>query len=357
MIKTVEWTKDGVRMLDQRLLPSQEVYLMLRSYDEVAEAIKKMVVRGAPAIGVSAAMGIALGASQSVGTSIADLEDDFQYICDYMGKTRPTAVNLFWAIERMRATFRRAKATTNEVEELKKILVAEALAIFEEDIAANRAIGKFGGPLIPDGATVLTHCNAGALATAGDYGTALGVIRGARDAGKKIAVIADETRPFLQGLRLTAWELAKDDIPVTVITDNMAGHVMKNGKVDAVVVGADRIAANGDTANKIGTYMVAVLAREHNIPFYVAAPLTTLDMSLQSGDQIPIEERDPSEVTHIREQQLAPDGIAVHNPAFDVTPNHFIAAIITDKGVARAPYEESLRKLATDKTHEHTDRC
>src|SRR5690349_6170610 len=345
MIKTVEWTKDGVRMLDQRLLPSQEVYLTLRSYDEVAEAIRKMVVRGAPAIGVSAAMGIALGASQSVGTSIADLEDDFQYICDYMGKTRPTAVNLFWAIERMRVTFRRAKATTNDVEELKKILVAEALAIFEEDIAANRAIGKFGGPLIPDGATVLTHCNAGALATAGDYGTALGVIRGARDAGKRIAVIADETRPFLQGLRLTAWELAKDDIPVTVITDNMAGHVMKSGKVDAVIVGADRIAANGDTANKIGTYMVAVLAREHNIPFYVAAPLTTLDLSLSSGEQIPIEERDPMEVTHIRDQQIAPDGINVHNPAFDVTPNHLITAIITDKGVARPPFERTLKAL------------
>ena len=351
MIKTVEWTNEGVRMLDQRLLPSQEVYLMLRSYDEVAEAIKKMVVRGAPAIGVSAAMGIALGASQSVGTSVADLEDDFQYICDEMGKTRPTAVNLFWAIERMRATFRRAKAM-NDVEDVKKVLVAEAQAIFEEDIAANRAIGKFGGPLIPDGATVLTHCNAGALATAGDYGTALGVIRGARDAGKKISVIADETRPFLQGLRLTAWELAKDDIPVTVITDNMAGHVMKSGKVDAVVVGADRIAANGDTANKIGTYMVAVLAREHNIPFYVAAPLTTLDLSLKSGDEIPIEERDPTEVTHIREQQLAPDGIAVHNPAFDVTPNQLIAAIITDKGVARAPYVESLQKLASGDTDE-----
>ena len=344
MIKTVEWTKDGVRMLDQRLLPSQEIYLMLRSYDEVAEAIRKMVVRGAPAIGVSAAMGIALGASQSVGTSIADLEDDFQYICDYMGKTRPTAVNLFWAIERMRATFRRAKATS-DVEQLKKILVDEALAIFQEDIAANRAIGKFGSPLIPDGATVLTHCNAGALATSGDYGTALGVVRGARDAGKKIAVIADETRPFLQGLRLTAWELAKDEIPVTVITDNMAGHVMKSGKVDAVVVGADRIAANGDTANKIGTYMVAVLAREHNIPFYVAAPLTTLDLSLKSGEEIPIEERDPVEVTHIGEQQLAPEGVDVHNPAFDVTPNRLITAIITDKGVARPPYDESLKEL------------
>lgn len=344
MIKTVEWTKDGVRMLDQRALPAQETYLMLRSYDEVAEAIKKMVIRGAPAIGVAAAMGIALGASQSVGTSIADLEDDLQYICDEMGKTRPTAVNLFWAIERMRSTFRRAK-TTHDVEEVKKILVAEAQAIFNEDITANRAIGRHGGPLIPDGATVLTHCNAGALATAGDYGTALGVIRGARDAGKKVAVIADETRPFLQGLRLTAWELAKDDIPVTVITDNMAGHVMKSGKVDAVVVGADRIAANGDTANKIGTYMVAVLAREHKIPFYVAAPLTTLDLSLSSGDEIPIEERDEREITHIREYQLAPDGVGVHNPAFDVTPNELIAAIITDKGVARAPYTESLKQL------------
>ena len=344
MIKTVEWTKDGVSMLDQRKLPAEEIYLMLRSYDEVAEAIRKMVIRGAPAIGVAAAMGIALGASQSVGTSVADLEDDLLYICDVMAKTRPTAVNLFWAIERMRATFQRAK-TKNDVEEVKKILVAEALAIFEEDITANRAIGKFGGPLIPDGATVLTHCNAGALATAGDYGTALGVIRGARDAGKKIAVIADETRPFLQGLRLTAWELAKDEIPVTVITDNMAGHVMKSGKVDAVVVGADRIAANGDTANKIGTYMVAVLAREHNIPFYVAAPLTTLDLTLKSGEEIPIEERDEKEVTHIHEYQLAPDGINVHNPAFDVTPNHLITAIITDKGVARPPYEEALKQL------------
>lgn len=347
MIKTVEWTKDGVSMLDQRLLPAEEKYLMLRSYDEVAEAIRKMVVRGAPAIGVSAAMGIALGASQSVGTSVADLEDDLNYICDVMGKTRPTAVNLFWAIERMRATFERAKPL-NDVEEIKKILVAEAQAIFDEDIKANRSIGRFGAPLIADGATVLTHCNAGALATAGDYGTALGVIRGARDAGKRVAVIADETRPFLQGLRLTAWELAKDDIPVTVITDNMAGHVMKSGKVDTVVVGADRIAANGDTANKIGTYMVAVLAKEHGIPFYVAAPMTTLDLSLSSGEQIPIEERDPMEVTHIKDFQMAPSGIDVHNPAFDVTPNHLITAIITDKGVARAPFEESLRRLGKE---------
>ena len=354
MIKTVEWTKEGVRMLDQRLLPSEEKYLMLRSYDEVAEAIKKMVVRGAPAIGVSAAMGIALGANQSVGTSVADLEDDLGYIFDVMGKTRPTAVNLFWAIDRMRSRFQREKKV-GDVEKVKEALVAEALAIFEEDIAANRAIGGFGAPLIRDGSTVLTHCNAGALATAGDYGTALGVIRGAIDAGKNVAVIADETRPFLQGLRLTAWELAKDNIPVTVITDNMAGHVMKNGQVDVVVVGADRIASNGDTANKIGTYMVAVLAKQHNIPFYVAAPITTLDLTLASGDEIPIEERDASEVTHIRNHQLAPDGISVQNPAFDVTPNELITAIITDRGVAEAPFEASLRKLCDSaKTAEKT---
>jgi methylthioribose-1-phosphate isomerase len=345
MIKTVEWTDEGVRMLDQRILPMEEKYLTLRSYDEVADAIKKMIVRGAPAIGVSAAFGLALGAKQSVGTSISDLEYDFDYMCEVMGSTRPTAVNLFWAIERMRACLRRAKAETTDVEEAKRQLVAEAQAIFKEDIEANRSLGRFGGELIPDGATVLTHCNAGALATAGDYGTALGVIRGAIDAGKRVAVIADETRPFLQGSRLTAWELAKDKIPVTLITDNMAGHVMKQGKVDAVVVGADRIAANGDTANKIGTYMVAVLAKQHDIPFYVAAPISTLDLTLSSGEEIPIEERDPREVTHLREHQLAPDGIEVQNFAFDITPNELIAAIITDKGVARPPYTESLRKM------------
>ena len=345
MIKTVEWTSEGVRMLDQRLLPTEEKYLMLRSYDEVAEAIKQMVVRGAPAIGVSAAMGLALGASQSVGTSVADLEFDFDYMCEVMGATRPTAVNLFWAIERMRGALRRLKAETEDVNEIKLRLVAEARQIFDDDITANRSLGRFGGELIADGSTVLTHCNAGALATAGDYGTALGVIRGARDAGKRVAVIADETRPFLQGARLTAWELQKDEIPVTLITDNMAGHVMKQGQVDAVVVGADRIAANGDTANKIGTYMVAVLARQHNIPFYVAAPISTIDLACLSGEEIPIEERDTREVTHVRNQQLAPDGIEVQNPAFDVTPNEFIAAIITDKGVARQPFTESLKRL------------
>lgn len=345
MIKTVEWTKDGVRMLDQRLLPTEEIYLTLRSYDEVAEAIKKLVVRGAPAIGVSAAMGIALGANQSVGTSIADLQDDFDYICKVMGATRPTAVNLFWAIERMKSTFERAKSL-GDVEEVKKVLTDEALAIFNDDITANRALGAFGAELIPDNATVLTHCNAGALATAGDYGTALGVIRGAIDAGKRVAVIADETRPVLQGSRLTAWELAKDNIPVTVITDNMAGHVMKTQKIDAVVVGADRIAANGDTANKIGTYMVAVLAKEHGIPFYVAAPMSTIDLAIASGEEITIEERESTEVTHIKDHQLAPEGTNVHNPAFDVTPNQLIAAIITDRGVARAPFDKSLKELS-----------
>ena len=350
MIKTVEWTSEGVRMLDQRLLPTEEKYLLLRSYEEVADAIKNMVVRGAPAIGVSAAMGLALGANQSVGTSVADLAYDFKFMCKVMEATRPTAVNLFWAVERMRAVLARARTETKNVEEVRNRLTEEALKIFQDDIESNRALGKFGGELIADGSTVLTHCNAGALATAGDYGTALGVIRGAIDAGKRVAVIADETRPFLQGSRLTAWELAKDNIPVTVITDNMAGHVMKQGKVDCVVVGADRIAANGDAANKIGTYMVAVLAKQHNIPFYVAAPISTIDLSTATGDDIPIEERDAKEVTHLREQQLAPDGVQVHNFAFDVTPNELIAAIITDRGVARAPYTETLRSLATTRS-------
>src|SRR4051812_4097833 len=347
MIKTVEWTPEGVRMLDQRILPNEEKYLILRSYEEVADAIKKMIVRGAPAIGVSAAMGLALGGGQSVGTSVADLEFDFDFMCKVMAATRPTAVNLFWAIERMRGVIAKAKSeNVRDVEDIKQRLTEEALLIYNEDIEANRAIGLFGGKLIPDGATVLTHCNAGALATAGDYGTALGVVRGAIKAGKRVAVIADETRPFLQGARLTAWELAKDNIPVTVITDNMAGHIMKQGKIDCVVVGADRIAANGDAANKIGTYMVAVLAKQHNIPFYVAAPLSTVDLATATGDDIPIEQRDAREVTHLKDQQLTPDGVGVHNFAFDVTPNELIAAIITDRGVARAPYTESLLKLS-----------
>ena len=345
MIKTVEWTDEGVSMLDQRLLPNEEIYLMLHSYNEVADAIKTMVVRGAPAIGVSAAFGAALGVKQFVGTDVDDLEEDFNYICDVLAGTRPTAVNLFWAIERMRGVFQKLKAETDSVSEIKQAMIAEAKTIFEEDLASTRALGTFGGELIPDNSTVLTHCNAGALATAGDYGTALGVIRGAIDAGKKVAVIADETRPFLQGARLTAWELQKDNIPVTVITDNMAGHIMKQGKIDAVVVGADRIAANGDAANKIGTYMVAVLAKHHNIPFYVAAPISTIDLECPTGEQIPIEERPEREVTHVREHQLTPDGVGIHNPAFDVTPNDLIAAIITDKGVASAPYTENIKRL------------
>ena len=345
MIKTIEWTNEGVRMIDQRLLPNEERYLMLRSYEEVAESIRNMTIRGAPAIGVAAAMGLALGARQAVGTTITDLEQDFDYMCRVMSETRPTAVNLFWAIERMRTAFGRAAVEAQHTDEVKAALVNEALAIFDEDIASNRRLGRFGAELINDGATVLTHCNAGALATAGDYGTALGVIRGARDAGKRVAVIADETRPFLQGSRLTAWELKEDNIPVTLITDNMAGHVMKTGAVDVVVVGADRIAANGDAANKIGTYMVAVLAREHGIPFYVAAPVSTVDLSLATGDEIPIEERNEAEVTHVRQERLAPEGISVRNPAFDVTPNKLIAAIITDRGVARPPYMESLSNL------------
>jgi methylthioribose-1-phosphate isomerase len=345
MIKTVEWTDEGVRMIDQRLLPTEETYVLLSSCEGVADAIKTMIVRGAPAIGVSAAMGLALAAKQSATSSMTDFESEFAEKCELMSATRPTAVNLFWAIEKMRDEVARLKARGDDLNQIRTGLVTKALQIFQDDIDANRALGRFGAELIPDNSTILTHCNAGALATAGDYGTALGVIRGARDAGKRVAVIADETRPFLQGLRLTAWELAKDDIPVTVITDNMAGHIMKEKKVDAVVVGADRIAANGDAANKIGTYMVAVLAQRHNIPFYVAAPITTLDLSIPTGKEIPIEERDSREITHVGSHQLGPDGVAVHNPAFDVTPNDLIAAIITDKGVARAPYGESLRKL------------
>ena len=345
MIKPVEWSDDGLRMLDQRLLPAEEKWLTLRSYTEVAEAIREMVVRGAPAIGVSAAYGIALGGRDFVGTSLADFEDDLDYICETLGATRPTAVNLFWAIERMKGTFAKAKAEGKSVSEIKQILLADALAIQEEDIEAQSHIARFGGELLLNNSTVLTHCNAGALATGGVWGTALGVIRGAVNAGKTIAVIADETRPYLQGSRLTAWELMQDNIPVTLITDNMSGYMMQQGKVQAVVVGADRIAANGDAANKIGTYMVAVLAKQHDIPFYVAAPLSTIDLNTPTGKEIPIEQRNEREVTHIKENQLAPTGVLVSNPAFDVTPSELISAIITEKGVARAPYTESLKSM------------
>jgi methylthioribose-1-phosphate isomerase len=344
MIKTIEWTDEGVVMIDQRLLPTQESYPVFRTHDEVAEAIEDMVIRGAPAIGVAAAMGIALGMRNSTASSSDELESEFELVCDRISRTRPTAVNLFWGVERMRWAFNRARAETSSMAELKSRLVDEARDIHREDIENNRRLGNFGASLIPEGATVLTHCNAGALATAG-YGTALGVIRAAVEAGKKVRVLADETRPFLQGARLTAWELAKDKIPVTLITDGMAGHFMKAGRVDCVVVGADRIAANGDVANKIGTYMVAVAAHENNVPFYVAAPLSTVDLRINSGDDIPIESRSAGEVTHFRDQQVAPDGIAVENPAFDVTPHRYVSAIITDAGVARAPYDTSLPAL------------
>jgi methylthioribose-1-phosphate isomerase len=340
----VKWTDEGVAMLDQRLLPTEEKWLMLKTYNEVAAGIKDMVVRGAPAIGISAAYGIALGAKQFVGTNVDDLEEEIEYISDVLAATRPTAVNLFWAIERMKRTFQTAKTEGKSVGEIKQILLDDSKAIQEEDIESQRLIAKFGGELIEDNSTVLTHCNAGALATGGVWGTALGVIRGAVDAGKHISVIADETRPYLQGARLTAWELMKDDIPVTLITDNMSGHVMKKGRVQAVVVGSDRIAANGDVANKIGTYMVAVLASRHGIPFYVAAPLSTVDLNCPTGDEIPIEERDIREVTHVKNIQLAPDHTTVSNYGFDVTPNDLVTAIITEKGVARAPYTESLKK-------------
>ncbi len=344
----VKWTDEGVVMLDQRLLPTEEKWLTLRTYNDVATGIKDMVVRGAPAIGVSAAYGVALGAKLFVGTTVADLEDELEYVSEVLAKTRPTAVNLFWALDRMKRTFQKAKGEGKSVSEIKQILLEDAKAIHEEDIESQRLIAQFGGELLDDKSTVLTHCNAGALATGGVWGTALGVIRGAVDQGKTISVIADETRPYLQGARLTAWELMEDDIPVTLITDNMSGHIMKKGGVHAVVVGSDRIAANGDVANKIGTYMVAVLARRHGIPFYVAAPLSTVDLNCPTGDEIPIEERDEREVTHIKENQLAPLGVGVSNYAFDVTPNDLVTAIITEKGVARAPYTESLKKQFED---------
>ncbi len=344
MIKTVEWSDDGVVMIDQRILPAEETYLLLETPEAVARAIEEMVVRGAPAIGVSAAMGIALGAKQSAATDTEGFERDFETLCARMAKTRPTAVNLFWAVERMRWAFQRGQRKPATIEQIKEMLIAEALDIHREDIESNQRMGRFGAELIPDGATVLTHCNAGALATAG-YGTALGVIRAAVESGKEIQVLADETRPFLQGARLTAWELDKDNIPVRVITDGMSGSLMRAGKITCVIVGADRIAANGDVANKIGTYMVAIAAHENNIPFYVAAPLSTIDLSLNSGDEIPIERRAETEVTEFRGIPVTPAGVGAVNPAFDVTPHRYIAAIITDAGVAREPYDLSLKAL------------
>jgi methylthioribose-1-phosphate isomerase len=347
MIKTLEWTDQGVVMIDQRLLPAQEIYPVFKTYEEVAWAIKEMVIRGAPAIGIAAAMGVALGVRDAKTEDGGELDLAFDQICDLIGSTRPTAVNLFWAIDRMRNLYAGLRNQMAPLDEIRSRLIAEAKRMHVEDVEINRAMGRHGAELIPDDATVLTHCNAGALATAG-YGTALGVVRAAVEAGKRVAVYADETRPFLQGARLTAWELNKDGIPVTLITDNMAGHFLKRGDIDCVVVGADRIAANGDVANKIGTYSVAVLAKENDIPFYVAAPISTLDLNIASGDLIPIEERNEREITHVKDVRLTPDGINIANPAFDVTPNRYIAAIITERGVARPPYQESLKRLAQD---------
>ncbi len=342
MFKTVEWKQSGVVMIDQRLLPEKEVYRTYRDHRGVARAIRDMVVRGAPAIGVAAAMGVALGARKIKSKDIASFKKEFGSITRLLASTRPTAVNLFWAISRMsRIVEDNAGKTATE---LKKKLIAEAIDIYREDIEMNRLMGKYGSDLLKSGSTVLTHCNAGALATAG-YGTALGVIRGAVEAGKEIKVFADETRPFLQGARLTAWELKKDNIDVTLITDNMAGHMMQKGLIHAVIVGADRIAANGDVANKIGTYTVALLAREHGIPFYVAAPTSTIDMNILHGDDIPIEERDSREVTHLKGRRIAPQGINVKNPAFDVTPSRLVTAIITEKGIVKRPYGKNLKGL------------
>ncbi len=344
MLPTIEWTGDTVVMIDQRKLPGAEVYVTCKDARDVAKAIKAMIIRGAPAIGVAAAMGIALGVRRSTATGTKQFTAEFQKLCDLMAGTRPTAVNLFWAIERMKTAFADAAQEGRSVDEITRRLEAEARRIHDEDVDSCKAMGAHGASLIPESARILTHCNAGALATAG-YGTALGVIRAAAECGKRVTVLADETRPFLQGARLTAWELVKDGIDTTVITDNMAGAMMHLGQVDLVVVGADRIAANGDVANKIGTYSVAVLAKAHEIPFYVAAPLSTIDLRTPDGRHIPIEERVDREVTHVGSARLTPPGARVRNPAFDVTPAKYVTAIVTERGIARPPYEESLARL------------
>jgi len=344
MLPTIEWKDDAVVMIDQRKLPATEVYVTCRTAKQVARAITTMVIRGAPAIGVAAAMGVALGMRTCRATGTKQFTTEFQKVCDLLAGTRPTAVNLFWAIERMKRTFAEAAQAGASVAEIADRLEAEARKIHDEDVESCRALGAHGATLVPDEARVLTHCNAGALATAG-FGTALGVIRAAAAEGKRVAVLADETRPFLQGARLTAWELVQDGIDTTVITDNMAGAMMRLGQVDLVVVGADRIAANGDVANKIGTYGVAVLAKEHGIPFYVAAPISTIDLETPDGSGIPIEERNDREVTHVGSARLTPTGARVRNPAFDVTPAAYVSAIVTERGIARAPYAESLAAL------------
>jgi methylthioribose-1-phosphate isomerase len=343
MLPTIDLQDDAIIMVDQRKLPAQEIYVRCRTAPEVAKAIRTMVIRGAPAIGVAAAYGIALGMKRSTAKGTRQFAVDFQKTCDLMAATRPTAVNLFWAIDRMKRTFAEGAQAGESTEELVLRLEREAKAIHDEDVANCRLMGGHGAQVVPDGARVLTHCNAGALATAG-YGSALGVIRAAVEQGKRIAVFADETRPFLQGARLTAWELVRDGINTTVITESMAGPLMRGGEIDLVVVGADRIAANGDTANKIGTYTVAVMAKEHNVPFYVAAPLSTIDLSTPDGDHIPIEERDQREVSHLGASQLTPVGAHIRNPAFDITPHRYITGIITERGILHPPYAESLKQ-------------
>jgi methylthioribose-1-phosphate isomerase len=345
MLPTIEWQDDTIVMVDQRKLPGQEIYVRCHSAQEVAKAIRTMIIRGAPAIGVAAAMGIALGVKKSKAKGTPQLAVEFQKICDLMSATRPTAVNLFWAITRMKRAFAEGAQGGESPDELAARLEREARDIHDEDVEACRAMGRHGATIVPERARVLTHCNAGALATAG-YGSALGVIRAAVENGKKIAVFADETRPFMQGARLTAWELVREGIETTVITESMAGPLMRAGEIDLVVVGADRIAANGDVANKIGTYTVAVLAREHNIPFYVAAPLSTIDLATPDGAHIPIEERDQREVTHIGSSRLTPEGARIRNPAFDVTPHRYIAGIITERGIFHPPYVETLKATA-----------
>jgi methylthioribose-1-phosphate isomerase len=344
MIPTLTWTPEGVRFIDQTRLPLEESYVLATTSEQVAEVIVTMVVRGAPAIGVSAAYGIALGVQRTTALTPQLFAPEFERICACLAATRPTAVNLFWAIDRMERLFADLLSEDATLQEIKEKILAEAHAMYEEDIAACKAMGAFGAALLPDEGGVLTHCNAGALATCG-YGTALGVIRSAVEQGKRIHVYADETRPFLQGARLTAWELMADHIPTTVICDNMAASIMRAGRIQAVVVGADRIAANGDVANKIGTYNVAILAHEHGIPFYVAAPWSTIDLATATGDSIPIEERPAVEVTHHGGKQLTPNGVGICNPAFDVTPAKYVTAIITERGVLRAPYHESLREM------------
>jgi methylthioribose-1-phosphate isomerase len=343
MIKTIFWEDAAVVMIDQKLLPLEERQVICRDYREVAQAIKDLTVRGAPAIGVAAALGIALGALHIAAATKQDFAMSFQEICDEFSRTRPTARNLFWAIERMKRSF---EENTSAVPEIKKDLVAEACRIVQEDIAICRRIGNWGKELINDGDSILTHCNAGALATAG-YGTALGVIRAAHEEGKSLHIFVDETRPVLQGARLTAWELKQENIPATLITDNMAGFLMYQGKIDKVIVGADRIAGNGDVANKIGTYTLAVLAKENGIPFYVAAPLSTIDLSLKDGRGITIEERDEAEVLCFRETRITAPGMRAFNPAFDVTPHRYVTAIITEAGVAKPLFEESINTLCS----------